>query len=126
MLPLGDVWAGICRAVPGRPWRPDRATLLPLCNLGYARGACGCFPPDEGADAVRFAIRGDDGVRLRLDYVLERDHHPFLNGTVEYSLPEGSFVESTAAPGVACQARAYIQSYLRRKMEASGGRGASQ
>ena len=125
MLPLGDIWAGVCRAVPDRPWEPDSATLLPLCNLGYARGACGRFPPDGSADQVRFAIRSDDGVRLRLAYAIERDHHPYAHGAIEYSLPDRSFPDSPSE-NVARQARAYIESYLRRKTEASGGGGASQ
>jgi hypothetical protein len=126
MLPLGDAWAGVCRAAPDRPWPPDHATLLPLCNIGYARGICARFPSEAGPDAVRFAIRADDGLRLRLDYVIERDHHPFAHGIVEYSIDRRSFLDMPSGDAVARQARAYVESYLRRKSEAFRGRTASQ
>jgi len=119
MLPLGDAWAGVCRAVPGPPWQPDPALTRPLCNLGYARGHCDRFPSDDGPDAVRFTISADNGASLRLYYVLERDHHPFAHGPLEYSLDHRAF----AAPpnqSLDAQARAYIASYLRRKAEANG------
>ncbi len=111
MLPLGDAWTGICRAVPDQPWQPDHATLGRCCNLGYARGHCARFPRDDGPDAVRFAVSGDDGATVQLYYVIERDHHPFAPGPLEHTsagVPE-------ASPLLARQAQAYAQSYLRRK-----------
>ena len=114
-LPLGCVWEGICRAVPGEPWQPDRARLQPLCNLGYARESCTRFPIGDGPDAVRFAVARDDGSSVKLYYVLERDHHPFAHGQIDDS--DGPAVH--AAPLLARQATAYIQTYLRRKKEAS-------
>lgn len=119
MLPLGDAWAGMCRAVPDRPWRPEDAMLRPLCNLGYARGQCAHFPPDDGPDAVRFAVSRDDGASLRVYYVIERDHHPFAHGPLDYSLAAGDFVNPPSFENVGRQARAYVESYLRRKKEAS-------
>src|ERR1035438_6075017 len=83
-LPLGDSWAGDCRAIPGAPWQPATAITHPLCNLGYARGNCDRFPCDDGPDAVRFTISADNGACLRLYYVLERNHHPFAHGPLEY------------------------------------------
>ncbi len=126
MLPLGDAWDGVCRAVPDQPWRPDHSTLLPFCNIGYARGACAHFPSESSPDAVRFALRSDDNVSIRLDYVVEHDHHPLAYGRIEYSLSNRCFLDASCGEGVTRQARAYIQSYLRRKSEASGGRAASQ
>jgi hypothetical protein len=107
MLPLGEVWEGICRAVPGQPHQPDRTMLQPLCNLGYARGTCARFPGGDAPDAVRFTVSGDDGATVRLYYVIERDHHPFAHGPVEN--PSGLLER---------QADAYLQSYRRRKEEA--------
>jgi len=121
MLPLGDAWEGTCRAVPESPWNPDEITLRSWCNLGYARGACAHFPADEGPDAVRFTIMGDDAGSLRLYYVLERDHHPFAHGPLEFSRAGEVFVEAPAHEAARRLARAYVASYLRRKMEASGG-----
>jgi hypothetical protein len=115
MLPLGGVWDGLCCAAPADPWQPDLSTLQRLCNLGYARGNCGRFPGGDGPDAVRFAISGDDGVTVRLYYVIERDHHPFAHGPLDHpDAPVGN-----SSPLLAPQAGAYLHSYLRRKREAS-------
>ena len=117
MLPLGDLWSGVCCAGTPQPWHPDDATLKPLCNLGYARGACRRFPA-EGPDAARFAVREDDGARLRIYYVLERDHHPFAHGPLEFSSIGGTCLGGSPGETVARQAQAYVASYLRRKLEA--------
>jgi hypothetical protein len=114
MLPLGDDWAGACRAAPD-PWQPDAATLRPLCNLGYARGACSRFPDDDGPDAIRFTVSGDDGATLRLYYVVERNHHPFAHGPLAWSRAIAAFAEPPESAPLRRQAQAYIESYLRRK-----------
>jgi hypothetical protein len=119
MLPLGDAWTGVCHAVPGSPCQPDPASTRPLCNLGYARGRCDRFPSHSGPDAVRFTIQGDTGLSLHVYYVLERDHHPFAHGPLEYLLDTASFSHSPATESLDRQARAYIASYLRRKGEAN-------
>jgi len=120
MLPLGDSWAGACRAVADRPWQPDPATLRPLSNLGCARGHCAHFPAGDGPDAVRFTVVAADGPSVRLYYVLERDHHPFAHGPLTYSVESASFTSDAPADALESQARAYIASYLRRKAEAGG------
>lgn len=119
-LPLGDSWAGVCRAVPDRPWQPDEAVLRPLCNLGYARGNCARFPAQDGPDAIRFAVSGDDGACIRIYYVVERDHHPFAHGPLEYSRAAGGFATIPEDDNLTRQASAYVESYLRRKSEAFG------
>jgi hypothetical protein len=119
LLPLGDAWDGACHANPGHPWQPDPGIARPLCNLGYARGRCDRFPCDAGPDAARFTISADTGAFLRLYYVLERDHHPFAHGPLEYALDTGCFSRSPATQSLDLQARAYIASYLRRKVEAN-------
>ena len=125
MLPLGDDWAGACLAAPETSWQPDAASLRPLCNLGYARGACSRFPDDAGPDAVRFIISGDDGATLRLYYVVERDHHPFAHGPLAWSHALAAFAESPGSAPLSRQAQAYVESYLRRKSGASSLRLAS-
>jgi hypothetical protein len=125
MLPLGGYWAGICRAVPEPRSQPDAATLRALCNLGYARGACSRFPEGDGPDAVRFTISGDDGATLRLYYVVERNHHPFAHGPLEYSRALATFAEPPANQTLRGQAQAYVESYLRRKSGARSGPAAS-
>lgn len=120
MLPLGDAWTGVCQAAPDRPWQPEEAMLRPLCNLGYARRNCSHFPAaDDGPDAVRFTISHDDGSSLGLYYVVERDHLPFAHGPLEYSRDEGAFASLPADATVGRQASVYVESYLRRKSEAS-------
>ena len=115
ILPLGDRWAGICRAVPDVPWQPDEAMLQRLCNLGYARGTCARFPSGDGPDAVRFTVSLDHGSSLRIYYVMERDHLPFAHGPLEYSVAAGAFLNPLAGETASRQAEAYVESYLRRK-----------
>ena len=50
--------------------------------------------------------------------VLERDHHPFAHGPLEYSLTAARFLQAPSGEILSRQAEAYVQSYLRRKKEA--------
>ena len=119
MLPLGGLWTGVCRAVSESAFQPDDETTRTLCNLGYARGRCPRFPAGDGPDAARFTVSGDDGSSLRLFYVVERDHHPFAHGPLVYSPTRGEFDDPPRGETISRQARAYAESYLRLKMEAS-------
>jgi hypothetical protein len=119
MLPLGGEWKGLCRAEPAAPAQPDEAGPLSLCNLGYARGACRRFPADAGPDAVRFTIQAADEASLRLYYVVERDHHPFAHGPLEFSRALGMLVNPPENEMLGRQALAYVRSYLRRKAAAA-------
>jgi hypothetical protein len=116
-LPLGDEWAGLCRAQPDQASEPDEANLRMLCNLGYARGACGRFPSTDGPDAARFTLLEDNGTTLRLYYVLERDHQPHAHGALEYSVERNALLPAPDGQWTPRQAAAYAQSYLRRKAE---------
>ena len=115
MLPLGDAWAGVCLAAPDCPSHPDDSILRPLCNLGYARGECACFPVADGPDAVRFTITRDDGTSIHIYYVVERDHHPYAHGALEYSSDRDVLLDPPPQATLARQACAYVRSYLRRK-----------
>jgi hypothetical protein len=115
MLPLGDAWAGVCRAVPDSVSTPDEGSLRPLCNLGYARETCARFPAGDGPDAVRFTISRDDGASVGVCYVVERDHHPFAHGRLVYSGAMGAFTERPGGEILERQAQAYVESYRRRK-----------
>jgi hypothetical protein len=114
MLPLGDSWAGLCRAIPDQPAPPDDASLRTLCNLGYARGHCSRFPADDGPDAVRFTIARDAGSTLGIAYVVERDHHPYTHGRLDYQAATGTLADGPSDL-LARQALAYVASYHRRK-----------
>jgi len=117
MLPLGESWAGYCRAVPGEQWRPGDAGLQRSCNLGYERGSCPRFPAGDGPDAIRFTISRLEGDILRIYYVVERDHHPFAHGPLACSLGSGEWSPGTQDDTLQRQAQAYVESYLRRKKE---------
>jgi hypothetical protein len=113
MLPLGDGWEGECRA--GAPAAPDPAQASGPCSFGYARGRCARFPDAPGADAVRFSVGSHRDGLVRIRYALERDHLPFEHGTLDFSLAASAFLEPHPRETVARQARAYLESYFRRK-----------
>ncbi len=113
LYPLGDRWAGECRAKADPPFEAGEAVC---CNLGYARGQCERFPAGDGPDAVRFAITQADGAGVTVAYVQERDHHPFAHGKLTYSFSAG--FAAPAEEMLGRQAAAYIASYQRRKGDA--------
>jgi len=119
MLPLGDCWTGICHANADNPQSPDESALQACCNLGYARGTCQRFPAGDGPDAVRFTIVRDDGASLRLYYVIECDHRPFAHGSLEFSSAGGEFAPHPQGGLTVRQARAYVESYQRRKLQSA-------
>ncbi|MEX2260760.1 MAG: hypothetical protein WD696_02350 [Bryobacteraceae bacterium] len=121
ILPLGDPYRGVC-AAGGGCHMPDEESLRDLCNQGYARNRCSRFPEREGPDAVRFLTVADTGKRVRIAYVLERDHHPWEHGVLEYSVAMGDC--AYPHPVIDSLAKAYLTSYLRRS-RGSGGSGAS-
>jgi hypothetical protein len=117
-MPLGDPYTGVCTASPIPV--PD-ARLRTCCNAGYARGVCPTFPAGDAGDAVRFGILRRESGLVTIQYVVERDHHPLNHGTLvvqereaevrEAQRPsEGRRVDSLLER----QARAYLDSYLRR------------
>jgi hypothetical protein len=115
-LPLGDPYAGVCRADPGREWRPDENTLRVSCNVGYA-ASCRRFPRGEGPDAIRFSVIGDEAGALRIFYVAERGHTALEHGALEYSSNQGKFLSEHPNQLLNEQAQAYAESYLRRKRD---------
>ena len=42
------------------------------------------MPEDRYADCVRFALSKDEGTKIVLQYVYEREHEPIRHGVVEY------------------------------------------
>ena len=117
MLPLGAWWRGICQAVPGETGAPGGDWSGTNCNLGYARGECARFPEGEGPDAVRFTVSSHENATIRIYYVVERNHHPFAHGRLEYSLAAAAFSMVPESATLARQALAYVESYLQRKEE---------
>jgi hypothetical protein len=118
MLPLGGWWKGDCRAgSQAGTAAADGGSCETNCNLGYARGACPRFPEGEGPDAVRFTVSSHAGASIGIYYVMERDHHPFTHGRLEYSAAVAGFAKPPETAILARQAQAYVESYLRRKEE---------
>lgn len=113
-LPLGAAFAGVCHALPGEIHQPPPQHLEDLCNCGYARGICERFPKDSPADAVRFSVTEDKPKRLRLVYILEKDHAPVEFGALEFSVPEQTLLPDLANQALARQAEAFIGTYLAR------------
>lgn len=109
-LPLGGLYRGVCYART-EPFVPSESSRDDLCNCGYARGRCDRFP-DGAADAVRFSALSDTGGRLRLIYIIEKNHAPAESGTLEYSLAEAR-LEVDPSRLLAVQGQAFVQSYLR-------------
>jgi len=68
---------------------------------------------------VRFTVRAADESGLRLYYVVERDHHPFAHGPLEYSRALGSLVNPPESEVLGRQGLAYVRSYLRRRASAA-------
>ena len=118
VLPLGDAWSGTCQVQADCSYQPGDPELKESCNFGYARGRCARFPREDGPDAVRFAVRGQDAGEIRLLWVREADHRPFDHGSLAYSIAGDKFNPLPSGPIFEKQARAYIQSYLRRKARA--------
>jgi hypothetical protein len=111
-MPLGDIYSGLCCAGPGDPNPPPEARQQ-LCNRGYARGECECFPPDTAADAVRFSITGEaDGV-IQMVYVIEKDHAPLEHGPLEFG---DALTGAEGRDVLAAQARAFVTSYRGRRI----------
>jgi hypothetical protein len=104
-MPLGASYLGVCRAAgpSGDGQAPPEARQRELCNRGYARGECPCFPPDAPADAVRFSVVSEEPGHVRLLWVHERDHAPVAHGTLSY---RDARIEG-AAGLLAAQARAF-------------------
>ena len=113
-MPLGDVWSGVCRS-GAAPFSPDDFTVTELCNMGYARGKCSRFPEEGTPDAARFMIALDEHQLIRIQYAVERDHHPHAHGMLEYTRTGSALAGSTVDALLESQALAYVASYLRRR-----------
>jgi hypothetical protein len=115
-LPLGDAFAGECRA-PGCIGQPEESRMRELCNLGYGRTICEQFPKDAAAsDAIRFHVAKDDGELIQIQYVLERDCWPAGQGIIDFGATEFGANQATVADAILRrQVEAFLESYIRRR-----------
>jgi hypothetical protein len=112
-LPLFDAYRGVCHSQPPDLFEPAESDQRDLCNCGYARNRCSRLP--TGApDAVRFSVIGDACGRVRIIWVMEKDHSPVEFGTLEYADSKLSSQTFSATPLLTAQATAFIRSYLDR------------
>jgi hypothetical protein len=112
-LPLGAGFCGTCRA-NGTECTPCEAELRDFCNLGYA-AQCPHMPAERNADCVRFAVAKDEGDRIALYYVYERDHAPVDWGTVAYDLRTQQWAWTISDVCVQRQAECYLAVYLEKR-----------
>lgn len=116
-LPLGGGFTGFCSVDSGVEFRPDENRLTECCNLGYARRCCDRFPDGEAPDAVRFTVSNEQEGIIQIRYALEKDHLPCGHGALAYDKSHRSFVTPPADRVLQRQAEAYVESYLRRKLQ---------
>ena len=109
-MPLGDTYRGVCHGDPGAPSEPPETRQQDLCNRGYARGQCDCFPANAEADAVRFSIVSEADGLIRIIYVFERDHAPVEHGPLEFA---NTLTGAEGRELLTAQARAFVESYRR-------------
>jgi hypothetical protein len=113
-LPLGDAYAGECRA-SDETFQPDETRARETCNVGYGRECCDRFPQDAASDAVRFHVAGEAGELIRIQYVFEKTCWPQNHGTLEYSSSSSEFSGGSGDAVLQRQAAAFVESYLRRR-----------
>ena len=114
--PLGDLFSGACHASASNLTEGHHDDHQEeCCNFGYARGRCDRFPGGAAADAVRFSVTDDTPTRLLVVYVVEKDHAPTEFGTLEYLIADARLGGPLISEVLAQQARAFLESYLRRR-----------
>lgn len=113
-LPLGDPFAGECRA-GDTAFQPGEDKVRQVCNLGYGRGRCDRFPAPADADAVRFHVASDAGELIRIQYSYEKDCWPREHGMIECSKAEGVVSSEPVNAILRRQAAAFVESYVRRR-----------
>jgi hypothetical protein len=111
-LPLGAGFCGTCRAGVSEV-SPAENELKEFCNLGYA-SACNRLPAQRRADCLRFVAR-ENGGRIILDYVYEREHAPVEQGRVEYDCDTGKWPVALSDDCAQRQAECYLAVYLERR-----------
>lgn len=111
-LPLGTGHCGTCRAGESE-FTPSDERLKDCCNLGYA--ICDRLPAQREADCVRFSVGREQGERIRVQYVFEREHAPFRYGVIEYDSVAAAWLSTIDDTCVQRQAECYLAVYLERR-----------
>jgi hypothetical protein len=73
------------------------------------------MPADRHADSVRFAVAGDTGDKILLDYVYDREHVPIQHGRLEYRCAAQRWTVRLKDASLQRQAECYLAIYLERQ-----------
>jgi hypothetical protein len=111
-LPLGDGFAGECRAPSCTGRKPIDEELKESCNLGYAK-ACPHLPAERNADAVHFSATGDGIVKVK--YVMVKDQAPGEHGLLEFDPSERKWRAEHANENIQRMAECYVDAWLERR-----------
>jgi hypothetical protein len=109
-LPLGAAWRGACSA-PGAQLVQLGEVELESCNLGYAH-SCPRLPKERIVDAARFAVSKQSAERLQIHFVLEFEHLPVEQGSLEYDRVLSGWTSLHSDPRIQKLADCFVQSYL--------------
>lgn len=96
---------------------PSETELRDFCNLGNA-GECTRMPAERRADCVRFSVAKDNGARILLHFVWERDHAPVEWGILDYDAAAQEWNSAVSDLVLQRQAECYLGSYLERRPRA--------
>jgi hypothetical protein len=108
-LPLIEAYSGSCHLAGSGEAVPSEDHQRDVCNCGYARGRCEHFPADARMEAVRFAVVAQDGDRVTLMYIFEKEHAPLEWGRLEFSGGEVFCADEVLAR----QAKVFLESWQR-------------
>jgi hypothetical protein len=122
-LPLGAGFCGTCRA-GGAEVNPSDTELREFCNLGYS-GQCARMPAERRADCVRFAVANDQGARILLHFVYERDHAPVKWGVLDYDAAGQRWNSAMSDRILQRQAECYLAIYFEMRPRAAVSQAAS-
>lgn len=122
-LPLGGGWSGHCTAPGHEGELPPQHILEAFCNLGYV-DCCSWAPRERAWDAVRFAVsapqsskagRDIPGRFIQLRYACERDHRPVEDGSLQFDLSSGVWIDRHNDCRLQKMAECFLENYLKKK-----------
>lgn len=79
------------------------------------------MPGARKADSLRFAVSRDEGMKISLSYVFDREHAPAGHGQITYDLAAQAWIATLADESAQRQAECYLQIYLERRPRRNSG-----
>jgi len=117
--PLGDGFAGQCRANEGKAIIPGDHIQKEHCNFGYP-DSCPYFPKQHPFQAVRFAMTGGNNERMVAKYVLENNRRPYSHGELIYNVTNRRIENPHSNPIIHRQSICYFETFLKKKGDQQG------